>query len=413
MAARNETTYIGLDISTTKVACVVGVAQEDSPNISIIGLGYAPSNGLRRGVVVDLEDTVSAITAALEEAERMSGTVIERATISVDGSHIQSLNSRGVIAVSRADKQISREDMDRATEAAAALSLESNREILRVIPRAYIVDGQSNISDPYGMSGVRLEIDTHIITASVPAMKNLDDAVHRAGITANTHVIAPLAASRAVLTKRQKELGVALVDIGAETTGIAVFEDGKVSFTSILPIGSNHITKDISHALRTTLDTAEKIKTQFGVARKPKVKDTTKLDLTKIGIKGTLLERELDAIIEARLREICELITEELHRASSDQVLSSGVVVTGGGAKLKELPSYMETIVEMPVSIGQPHSITGIIDRVNDPGLTTAIGLMLEDLDRPQGGRSINEKIGKLFGRAQAIVKGLLPRSRS
>ncbi|MFO0955574.1 MAG: cell division protein FtsA, partial [Candidatus Saccharibacteria bacterium] len=251
MASKQDTTFIGLDISTTKVACVVGVAQDDSPNVSVIGLGFAQTNGLRRGVVVDLEDTVSAITAALEEAERMSGTVIERATISVDGSHIQSLNSRGVIAVSRADKQISREDMVRAEEAAAALSLESNREILRVIPRSYIVDGQGNIADPFGMNGVRLEIDTHIITASIPAMKNLDDAVHRAGIIANSHVITPLASARAVLTKRQKELGVALVDIGSETTGIAVFEDGKVSFTSILPIGSNHITKDISHALRT------------------------------------------------------------------------------------------------------------------------------------------------------------------
>jgi cell division protein FtsA len=176
MASKQDTTFIGLDISTTKVACVVGVAQDDSPNVSVIGLGFAQTNGLRRGVVVDLEDTVSAITAALEEAERMSGTVIERATISVDGSHIQSLNSRGVIAVSRADKQISREDMVRAEEAAAALSLESNREILRVIPRSYIVDGQGNIADPFGMNGVRLEIDTHIITASIPAMKNLDDA---------------------------------------------------------------------------------------------------------------------------------------------------------------------------------------------------------------------------------------------
>lgn len=411
MAAKNETTYIGLDISTTKVACVVGVAQEDSPNISVIGLGYAPTSGLRRGVVVDLEDTVSAITAALEEAERMSGTVIERATISVDGSHIQSLNSRGVIAVSRADKKISREDMDRAEEAAAALSLESNREILRVIPRAYIVDGQGNISDPYGMSGVRLEIDTHIITASIPAMKNLDDAVHRAGITSNAHVITPLASARAVLTKRQKELGVALVDIGAETTGIAVYEDGKVSFTSILPIGSNHITKDISHALRTTLDTAEKIKTQFGAARKPKAKDSTRLDLTKIGIKGTLLERELDAIIEARVKEMCQLIADELKRAHGDALLSSGVVLTGGGSKLKEIDTYMETILQAPIALGGTHSITGIIDRVNDPALTTAIGLMLEDLDRPVGGKSVNERIGKAFGRLQSVVKGLLPRS--
>ncbi len=412
MASKQDTTFIGLDISTTKVACVVGVAQDDSPNVSVIGLGFAQTNGLRRGVVVDLEDTVSAITAALEEAERMSGTVIERATISVDGSHIQSLNSRGVIAVSRADKQISREDMVRAEEAAAALSLESNREILRVIPRSYIVDGQGNIADPFGMNGVRLEIDTHIITASIPAMKNLDDAVHRAGIIANSHVITPLASARAVLTKRQKELGVALVDIGSETTGIAVFEDGKVSFTSILPIGSNHITKDISHALRTTLDTAEKIKTQVGAAQPPKPKDTSRIDLTKIGIKGTLLTRELATIIDARLKEMCALIKEELQRAHGDALLSSGVVITGGGAKLDGLAEYMETEMDVPVALGKANAVTGIIDRIHDPALTTAIGLMLEDLDRPQGGKSINDRIGKAFGRLGSIFKGIMPGSR-
>jgi len=412
MASKQDTTFIGLDISTTKVACVVGVAQDDSPNVSVIGLGFAQTNGLRRGVVVDLEDTVSAITAALEEAERMSGTVIERATISVDGSHIQSLNSRGVIAVSRADKQISREDMVRAEEAAAALSLESNREILRVIPRSYIVDGQGNIADPFGMNGVRLEIDTHIITASIPAMKNLDDAVHRAGIIANSHVITPLASARAVLTKRQKELGVALVDIGSETTGIAVFEDGKVSFTSILPIGSNHITKDISHALRTTLDTAEKIKTQVGAAQPPKPKDTSRIDLTKIGIKGTLLTRELATIIDARLKEMCALIKEELQRAHGDALLSSGVVITGGGAKLDGLAEYMETEMDVPVALGRANAVTGIIDRIHDPALTTAIGLMLEDLDRPQGGKSINDRIGKAFGRLGSIFKGIMPGSR-
>lgn len=412
MASKQETTFIGLDISTTKVACVVGVAQDDSPNVSVIGLGFAQTNGLRRGVVVDLEDTVSAITAALEEAERMSGTVIERATISVDGSHIQSLNSRGVIAVSRADKQISREDMVRAEEAAAALSLESNREILRVIPRSYIVDGQGNIADPFGMNGVRLEIDTHIITASIPAMKNLDDAVHRAGIIANSHVITPLASARAVLTKRQKELGVALVDIGSETTGIAVFEDGKVSFTSILPIGSNHITKDISHALRTTLDTAEKIKTQVGAAQPPKPKDASRIDLTKIGIKGTLLTRELATIIDARLKEMCALIKEELQRAHGDALLSSGVVITGGGAKLDGLAEYMETEMDVPVALGKANAVTGIIDRIHDPALTTAIGLMLEDLDRPQGGKSINDRIGKAFGRLGSIFKGIMPGSR-
>ncbi|MBP9827347.1 cell division protein FtsA, partial [Candidatus Saccharibacteria bacterium] len=354
MASKQETTFVGLDVSTSKVCCVVGVAQEDSPNVSIIGMGVAQTNGLRRGIVIDIEETVSAITAALEEAERMSGTVIERVTASVDGSHIQSMNSRGVIAVSRADKQISREDMERAEDAAAALSLDANREILKVIPRNYIVDGQTNIADPYGMSGVRLEIDTHIITASVPAMKNLDDAIHRAGITVANHVIAPMATAKAVLTKRQKELGVALVDIGSETTGIAVYEDGKVSFTSILPIGSNHITKDIMHALRTTIDVAEKIKCNFGRAQEPDDQSKATIALDKIGLKGSLLQCELDMVVSARIDEMCKLIRQELEKAGEDHLLASGVVLSGGGSKLKKLPAYMESHIKLPISLAQP-----------------------------------------------------------
>jgi cell division protein FtsA len=412
MAAKNESTYIGLDIGSTKVACVVGVAQPDSPDVSIMGLGSALTTGVRRGVVVDLEETVSAVTAALEEAERMSGTVIERVTVAVDGAHIQSLNSRGVIAVSRADKQISREDMARAEDAAAALSLEANREILKVVPRSYVVDGQGNIVDPFGMTGVRLEIDTHIITASIPAMKNLDDAVHRAGIVSNGYVITPLASARACLTKRQKELGVAILDIGAETTGVAIFEDGKISYTNIIPLGSSHITKDLSHALRVTIDTAEKIKCQFGVARKPKPKDSSRHDLSKIGVSGTLLARELDTIIEARLAEFCDYITKELAKSQGGAaMLASGTIITGGGSKLQGLPEYMEHQLKMPVARGQARSISGIIDRVKDPAYATAIGLMLEDLEQPQAGKSINDRIGQVIGKVRSIFKGFIPRS--
>ena len=407
---KGETTAVGLDIGTSRVVCLVGVAQPDSPSVSVVGIGVAATTGLRRGVVVDIEETVTAITSALEEAERMSGVVIERATVSVDGSHIQSLNSRGVIAVSRADKQISHEDMTRAEEAAAALSLETNREILRVIPRHYIVDGQSNINDPYGMSGVRLEIDTHVLTASIPAMKNLDDAIHRAGITVNGHMIVPLAAARSCLTKRQKELGVAVVNIGAETTGVAIFEEGKVVFSSILPVGSNHITKDIVYGLRTTIDIAERMKLTFGAARKPKMKDTTKLDLSKIGAKGTLLQRELDMIITSRLDEICDLVKTELARSGKERLLSNGVVLTGGGAKLEGLAAYLESAIGIPATVGEPQGITGIIDKIKDPSFGVPVGLMLEDLDRPQTGKTINDRISQLFGRAQSLLQGFLNR---
>jgi len=410
-ANKHETTGIGLDISTSKVVCLIGVAQPDSPNVSIVGIGVSQSSGLRRGVVVDIEETVTAITAALEEAERMSGVVIERATVSVDGSHLQSLNSRGVIAVSRADKQISREDMARAEEAAAAVSLETNREILGVIPRTYIVDGQSNIQDPFGMNGVRLEIDTHVLTASIPAMKNLDDTIHRAGITVNGHVIAPLASARACLTKRQKELGVALIDIGSETTGIAVYEEGRISFSAVLPIGSNHITKDIVYGLRTTIDIAEKMKLTFGAARQPRSKDVVKLDLTKIGAKGTLLQRELDMIISSRLEELSAMIQTELKRSGKERVLANGLVLTGGGSKLPGMSQFIEAQVGIPTSDGVPLGITGITDRVKDPSFSTAVGLLLDDIDRPQTGTSVNDRISQVFTRAQDIIRGIFNRS--
>lgn len=412
MAGKHEATYVGLDVGTSKVACVVGIAQHDRPDIAIMGLGSSTTTGVKRGVVVDLNDTVSAITTALEDAERMSGTAIERVSVSVGGSHVQSLNSRGVIAVSRADRQISREDMARAEDAASAISLDANREILRVIPRSYVVDGQGGISDPYGMTGTRLEIETHVITVAISAMKNLDDSVHRAGVTPNGYMIAPLASARACLTKRQKELGVALIDIGAETTGIAIFEEGKIAYTSIIPLGGNHITKDLSHALRITMDNAERIKCQFGVAQKPKSKDVTKHDLSDVGIRGTILARELNTIIEARIAEFCDIISRELKKADGGPtMLASGVVLTGGGSKLKDLPIYMEQSLKMPVAPGHAHSISGIIDRVKDPAYTAAIGMMLEDLEKPQTGRNINDKIGQAFSKVQSIIKGFIPRS--
>ena len=241
-------------------------------------------------------------------------------------------------------------------------------------------------------------------------MKNLDDAIHRAGITVNGHMIVPLAAARACLTKRQKELGVAVVNIGAETTGIAIFEEGRVAFSSILPVGSNHITKDIVYGLRTTIDIAEKMKLTFATARKPKIKDTTKLELSKIGAKGVLLQRELDMIVSSRLDEMCDLVKTEITRSGKEHLLSNGIVLTGGGAKLEGLPEYIEAAVGIPAALGEPQGITGIVDKVRGASFAVPVGLMLEDLDRPQAGKSINDRIGQLFGRAQSLFQGFLNR---
>ncbi len=409
MATKNETTYVGLDVGTSRIVCVVGLHEEGSAHPSIIGFGISPTAGLRRGVVVDIEETVSSITAALEEAERMSGVAIERATISVDGAHLQSLNSRGVIAVSRADHEISREDVGRVEDAASAIQLENNRQRLQVIPRTYIVDGQPNVVDPVGMSGVRLEVDTHIITAATPAIKNLTSAVFRAGIAINDQMISPLASSKAVLNKKQRELGVIVVDIGAETTGIAVYEEGFVSFTAVLPVGSNHITKDLVYGLRTNIDVAEKVKLKYASARKPKPKDDTKIDLQEFDIKGTIAQREIDQIVSSRLHEIFIMVAGELRKVGKDSLLAAGVVLTGGGAKMPDIADFARDILKLPVVIGKPTGFSGLSDRINDPSYATVVGLMLEDMDQPAIHVGINGRVEKIFGRVKGIFKSFLP----
>ncbi len=405
----NETTYVGLDIGTTKVACLVGIHQEGTATPSIIGLGIAPMNGVKRGVIVDLEEAVSAVTAAVEEAERMSGVAIDRATISVDGAHIQSLNARGVVAVSRADHEITREDLARVEEAAASVQLENNRQIIQILPKYYTVDGQAHVSDPVGMNGVRLEGEIHVITASVPAMKNLTSVVFRAGININEQVIVPLAAARAVLSKRQKDLGVVVLDIGGETTGIAVYEEGQVSFTTILPIGSNHITKDLVYGLKTNMDVAEKLKLKHAVARSPLIKDNSTINLAAYGGSGVVKQSEIDTIVSARLSEVFELASQELAKANKNSLLGAGAVLTGGGAKMPLIDQFANHILKIPAVVGAPQGLSGVIDRVNDPFLASTVGLMLTDLDQPPQAGKLNFNMSKAFGRVKNIFKTFLP----
>jgi cell division protein FtsA len=259
-AQGQEDIFIGLDIGSTKVCCIVGLQEESAAHPSIIGVGMAPVSGLRKGEVIDIEETVSSITAAVDEAERISGVPIDRATINLDGAHVASMNSTGVIAVGRADQEITVEDVRRAEEAASAVQLPPNREIIQIFPRSFTVDGQTNIKDPVGMNGVRLEVETHIVTGAAPAIKNLHRSIYQAGIDIEGQVLVPLAAARAVLTKKQMELGCALVDIGGGTTGIAIYEEGEILYSSVLPVGASHITNDIAIGLRTDIEVAEKIK---------------------------------------------------------------------------------------------------------------------------------------------------------
>lgn len=412
MSAKAEQTFIGLDIGSTKVCCVVGLQEEDATAPSIIGVGTAPTTGMRKGVVVDVEETVTSITAAVDEAERISGITIDRATISIDGAHVSSLNSKGTIAVGRADQEISIEDLHRAEEAATAVQLAPNREILQVFPRSYTVDGQANIKDPVGMNGVRLEVETHIVTGASPAIKNLNRSIYQAGIDIEGQVLVPLAAARAVLTKRQKELGVALVDIGGGTTGVAVFEEGDVLYSSVLPVGAGHITNDLAIGLRTSIEVAEKIKLKYVNAHPGKISTTEKIRIEELQSEEVVVsKRELNRIVGARLDEIMQMIKAELKKVHKDGMLPAGVVLTGGGAKMTGIADLAKEALNLPVAIGKPEGLSGIADRVNDPAFAAPVGLMLENMTYAQTGPSErgNLKIGQTVERIKKTLRNLLP----
>lgn len=411
MTPKNEETYVGLDIGTSKVVCVVGLHQQDSPTPSIIGLGVAPTSGLRRGVVVDVEETVSSITAALEEAERMSGIAIERATISVDGSHIKSLNSKGVVAVSKADHEITKEELSRAEQAATSLQLEANRQILQVVPKSYSVDGQSGIVDPVGMNGIRLEAKMHIVTGSTPAIKNLDNAVFRSGVQINDQLIVPLAAARTVLTKKQMELGVALLHIGSETTGLVIYQEGRLVYSSILPLGASNLTKDLVYGLKTSIEIAEKIKLKYGSARKPNPRHSKKINLEEFNIKGSVDQADVDKIIYARLNEIFLMVTKEIEKVDAKKQLAAGVVLAGGGANMRGIADLLKEYVELPTSIGSSQKYTGVSEKITDPSYAAAIGLMLHDMEIPRASKSSKFEgvIGSTLGKFKSIFKNILP----
>lgn len=407
---KKEEIYIGLDIGSTKVCCVVGLQEEGGAQPSIIGVGLSPTSGMRKGVVVDVDETVSSITAAVDEAERISGVTIDRATIGVDGAHIQSLNSQGVIAVGRADQEIMVEDLRRVEEAAMAIQLQPNREIIQVFPRSYTVDSQTNIKDPVGMHGVRLEVESHIITAATPAIKNLDRSIYQAGVDIQGQVLMPLAAARAVLTKRQKELGTAVIDIGGGTTGIAVFEEGDVLYSSILPVGAGHITNDIAIGLRTDVDVAEKIKLKHVQLHPGKNASAEKIQLEELGGEENLVsKRELNNIVIARLEEIFQMVRTELKKTGKDSLLPGGVVLTGGGAKLPGIAEFAKDVLHLPASVGHPMGFTGMADRVADPVFAAPVGLMLENMSFASQVPTRDHQLGGTVDKVRRALRNLLP----
>lgn len=413
---KHEATFVGLDIGTSKVVCVVGLHQPDQATPSIIGVGTSPINGVKRGVVTDVEETVSAITSALEEAERMSGIAIDKASISLDGAHLHSMNTSGVVAVARADREISPDDLTRVEEATSNISLDANRQIVSVIPNAFHVDDQKDVSDPVGMNGIKLEMDAHVITGSSPAVKNLHNAVFRSGITINQQIVTPIAAARALLDSQKKELGTALIHFGAETTGLVIFSGGKLLYTAVIPLGSNNVTKDLVYGLRTTQETAEKLKLDHAVATKPQGKTNKKINLEQYGSAGNVYQHDIDTIVTSRLEEIFVLVGENLQKAAKElklRGLGGGIILTGGGANMPEITNFAQRILSQSIILGKPKGYSGISDKINDPTYSVAIGLMLEDMETPVGGGLSKHKLlsgpSVILEKVKNALKGLLP----
>jgi cell division protein FtsA len=374
-----EQYIVGLDIGTANIRVAQAKYSPADGSLSVIGASEVPASGIRRGVIVDIEEAVSSVSTALERVERMTGVPVESANVSVSGNHITSVASHGVIAVSRADGEISESDIVRVIDASQAISIPQNREVLHVFPKTFTLDGQTGIKDPLGMTGIRLEVNTIIVQAGLPFMKNLSKAIMQAGIEVEDLVLAPCAAAEAVLSKRQKDLGVCLVDMGAGTTSLAVYEEGDLLHTIVLPVGQMHITNDIAIGLRCSVDTAEKVKIGYGHADPKAVDKLEEIQLAHIepGEEEVAMRTYVVEIIEARLEEIFGLIRGELKKIDRDGKLPAGIVLTGGGSKLPGILEFAKRQLKLPVTLGRPENIHTIIDRVDDPGFATAVGLLL------------------------------------
>jgi cell division protein FtsA len=371
--------YSGLDIGTTKITAIVAEAGEDGEGIRIIGVGSAPSDGLKRGVVVNLEKTTRSIQCAVQEAERMSGRTIRGVFAGIAGDHIRGINSRGVIAVSRKDAEIRPHDLERVIEAAKAVAIPTDREILHVLPQEFIVDDQDGIRDPVGMSGVRLEAEVHIITGAASACRNVIRAAERAGLEVEELVLEPLASADAVLTQDERDLGVALFDIGGGTTDVAIFYEGSVRHTAVIGLGGANVTNDLAIGLRTPVERAEQLKLQSGCALTSMVRPEEVVQVPSVGGR---LDREvsrhmLAMMIEPRIEEIFELGKKEIRKNHIADLLGAGVVLTGGASSLEGMPELAEQVFEMPVRRGIPMGITGLVEAVSDPRFATGVGLAI------------------------------------
>ena len=412
----------GIELGSSKITTIVAQIFED-PNlmeksVNVVGVATAPSRGIKKGQIVNIEEAVEATIASVEAAERMAGYNLNSAFISLGGAHIHSQNSHGIVAVSDSSGEIIESDVERVIDAARAISIPQSREVIHIIPREYAVDGEGGVKDPIGMSGVRLEVDTHIITASDAAMKNLRKAVKEVGIEVNGFVFSGLASSESVLSSTEKELGCVLIDIGGGTTSLCVFIDGAPIYSSVIPIGAKNVTNDLAIGLRVSLEAAEKIKLLLSDEKSAKKEDGDELDLSQLGlpdIKRISKKTLIEGIIKPRLNEIFSMVKLELDREGLGNRVPSGVIITGGGALTIGVLDSAKRITLLSARIGKPQGLTGLIDDIIDPSYATVAGLALygaiSDVSLPLTSFAKRIKlptkgiVGKLFG----IIKDLLP----
>ena len=377
----------GLDIGTSNTRVVVASYKEGDEKPKIIGVGEAPSSGMRKGVVVDIDEVTESIKKTVEQASLSSGLSVDRVYLSIGGNHISVRENKGLVAVSRADQEVSEEDISRVIDSASAISLPPNREIIHVIPKTFKLDNEEDIQDPLGMTGARLEVDTIIIDGLAPHIKNLTKCVSGLGIKIDGLALNVLAASQSVLSKRQKELGVLVLDLGGGTASMVVYEEGKLLHAHILPVGSSHITNDIAIGLRTTIDLAERVKLQYGLALPSEVKKKEIINLSELdeNEEGEIDKREVAKIIEARVCEIFDLVNKELKKLGKQKLLPAGVILVGGGSLLPNIVDLARQELGLPAEIGIPSEVEGIMEGIDDPAFATATGLVLWGLRMGEG----------------------------
>jgi len=407
-----EGVLVGIDVGTSKVCALIGEIGRDG-KVTVIGHGTVPASGLKKGAVVNIDQTVRSIRDAVERAERLSGWKIDKAFVGVGGSQIESLNSTGQVAVSAHTREVSREDIRRAIEVARAVAIPTNREVLHVERRGFIVDGQEGVKDPLGMSALRLEVETHIVTAPQTAVQNLMKCVAQAGVKIDELVVNALASAEAVANETERELGVAVADIGAGTIDLAMFNEGSPFHTSVLPVGGNFVTNDIAIGIKTSLPVAEELKIQHGTCDLKTVADDDEIAVSVLGEDAgrTVSRLELCQIIEARMRETLELLGGEMKSAGAG-MLPAGIILTGGGSQLAGLAELGREVLGMPVRVVAPSGVAGLTDSILTPAYSTAIGLLQWGstmLDEGESTRYESAPAAGLLGRLRDTVRSIFP----